>query len=129
MAPVSDQPLPSNSAISAYGKAGSTIEGTPLSPNELRKIDAYWRASLHLCLGMLYLKANPLLREPLTLEHTKPRLLGPLGSDAGEAFTCTRSTASRVIARAGRGRAKSCSTSRSRAKITRSSSAWMRRTS
>jgi xylulose-5-phosphate/fructose-6-phosphate phosphoketolase len=74
-------------AISAYGTARSTVEGTPLAPAELRNIDAYWRASLYLCLGMLYLKANPLLQEPLTLEHIKPRLLGHWGSDAGQAFT------------------------------------------
>jgi XFP N-terminal domain len=82
-----DELLRSDSAISAYGPARSTVEGTPLSPDELRKIDAYWRASLYLCLGMLYLKSNPLLREPLTLEHIKPRLLGHWGSDAGHAFT------------------------------------------
>jgi hypothetical protein len=79
--------LRSDEAISPYGKARSTVDGTPLSPSELRDIDAYWRASLYLCLGMLYLKANPLLREPLTLEHIKPRLLGHWGSDAGQAFT------------------------------------------
>jgi len=76
-----------NEAISAYGTARSTIKGTPLSHGELDKIDAYWRASLYLCLGMLYLKDNPLLRQPLKLEHTKPRLLGHWGSDAGQAFT------------------------------------------
>ena len=81
--------LRSDGAISAYGTARSTIEGKPLSPDELRRIDAYWRASLYLCLGMLYLKANPLLREPLTLEHIKPRLLGHWGSDAGQSFTYT----------------------------------------
>src|SRR4029077_15159742 len=79
--------LRSDEAISPYGRARSTVDGTPLSPSELRNIDAYWRASLYLCLGMLYLKANPLLREPLTLEHIKPRLLGHWGSDAGQAFT------------------------------------------
>jgi xylulose-5-phosphate/fructose-6-phosphate phosphoketolase len=79
--------LRSDEAISPYGKARSTVDGSPLSPSELRDIDAYWRASLYLCLGMLYLKANPLLREPLTLEHIKPRLLGHWGSDAGQAFT------------------------------------------
>ncbi|MGA7871904.1 MAG: phosphoketolase family protein [Candidatus Binatus sp.] len=73
--------------ISAYGKARSTVKGTPLSPDELRKIDAYWRATLYLSLGMLYLKENPLLREPLKLEQTKPRLLGHWGSDAGQSFT------------------------------------------
>src|SRR5262245_11121512 len=75
--------------ISAYGKARSTIKGAPLSPDELRKIDAYWRASLYLSLGMLYLKDNPLLREELKVEHTKPRLLGHWGSDAGQSFTYT----------------------------------------
>ena len=73
--------------ISAYGTARSTIKATPLSSDELRKIDAYWRASLYLCLGMLYLKENPLLREPLKIEQTKPRLLGHWGSDAGQSFT------------------------------------------
>jgi xylulose-5-phosphate/fructose-6-phosphate phosphoketolase len=76
-----------NGAISAYGPARSTIKGTPLKPDELEKIDAYWRASLYLCLGMLYLKDNPLLREPLKAEHTKSRLLGHWGSDSGQAFT------------------------------------------
>jgi xylulose-5-phosphate/fructose-6-phosphate phosphoketolase len=73
--------------ISAYGPARSTIKGTPLSADELRQTDAYWQASLYLCLGMLYLKENPLLREPLKLEHIKPRLLGHWGSDAGQCFT------------------------------------------
>src|SRR5438445_1554711 len=76
-----------NGAISAYGTARSTVKGAPLSPEELDKIDAYWRASLYLCVGMLYLKDNPLLREPLKLEQTKPRLLGHWGSDAGQSFT------------------------------------------
>jgi xylulose-5-phosphate/fructose-6-phosphate phosphoketolase len=78
-----------NGAISAYGTARSTIKGTPLSPGELDKIDAYWRASLYLCVGMLYLKENPLLRKPLKLEQTKARLLGHWGSDAGQSFTYT----------------------------------------
>jgi len=77
----------SNESISAYGPARSTVQGAPLSPKELDNIDAYWRATLYLCLGMLYLKDNPLLREPLTLDHTKPRLLGHWGSDAGQSFT------------------------------------------
>src|SRR6516164_6129423 len=81
--------LASDGKISAYGKARSTIKGAPLSAEELRKVDAYWRASLYLCLGMLYLKDNPLLQKPLKLEHTKPRLLGHWGSDAGQSFTYT----------------------------------------
>jgi xylulose-5-phosphate/fructose-6-phosphate phosphoketolase len=74
-------------SISAYGQARSTIASSPLSTEELRKIDAYWRASLYLCVGMLYLKDNALLKEPLKLEHVKSRLLGHWGSDAGQAFT------------------------------------------
>ena len=73
--------------LSAYGTARSTIKGAPLSAEELRQIDAYWRATLYLSLGMLYLKENPLLRMPLAIEHTKSRLLGHWGSDAGQSFT------------------------------------------
>jgi len=80
----------SDGKISAYGKARSTIKGAPLSAEELRKVDAYWRASLYLSLGMLYLKDNPLLKEPLKLEDTKPRLLGHWGSDAGQSFPFNR---------------------------------------
>src|SRR5258705_12223736 len=76
-----------NESISAYGTARSTVKGAPLSPKELESIDAYWRASLYLSLGMVYLKENPLLREPLTLDQTKPPLLGHLGSGAGQSFT------------------------------------------
>jgi xylulose-5-phosphate/fructose-6-phosphate phosphoketolase len=74
-------------AISAYGTARSTVQGAPLSSEELREIDEYWRASLYLCLGMLYLQDNHLLREPLKIEHVKPRMLGHWGSDAGQTFT------------------------------------------
>ena len=81
------QKVHADEKISAYGTARSTIKGAPLSSEELRKIDAYWRASLYLSLGMLYLKENPLLREPLKIEQTKPRLLGHWGSDAGQSFT------------------------------------------
>ena len=81
------EPIVHDEMISAYGAARSTIKGTPLSADELREIDAYWRASLYLCLGMLYLKENPLLQEPLKPEQTKPRLLGHWGSDAGQSFT------------------------------------------
>jgi xylulose-5-phosphate/fructose-6-phosphate phosphoketolase len=59
----------------------------PLSAEELRKIDAYWRACNYLCVGMLYLRDNPLLREPLKVEHIKRRLLGHWGSDPGQTFT------------------------------------------
>jgi xylulose-5-phosphate/fructose-6-phosphate phosphoketolase len=58
-----------------------------LSGDELRKMDAYWRACNYLCAGMLYLVENPLLRQPLKPEHIKNRLLGHWGSDPGQTFT------------------------------------------
>ncbi len=58
-----------------------------LTADELRRIDAYWRSALFLCAGMIYLKDNPLLREPLRFEHIKNRLLGHWGSDPGQTFT------------------------------------------
>jgi xylulose-5-phosphate/fructose-6-phosphate phosphoketolase len=58
-----------------------------LTAEELRKIDAYWRACNYLCVGMLYLLENPLLREPLKAEQIKNRLLGHWGSDPGQSFT------------------------------------------
>ena len=84
-----DQVVPDSESkrLSPYGPTRSTVKGTPLSQDELRKIDAYWQTSLYLCLGMLYLKDNPLLKEPLKTEHLKPRLLGHWGSDAGQCFT------------------------------------------
>jgi xylulose-5-phosphate/fructose-6-phosphate phosphoketolase len=59
----------------------------PLSADEMRRMDAYWRACNYLSAGMLYLCHNPLLREPLKPEHIKNRLLGHWGSDPGQSFT------------------------------------------
>jgi xylulose-5-phosphate/fructose-6-phosphate phosphoketolase len=61
-------------------------QSNPLSPDELRKIDAYWRAANYLSVGQIYLLDNPLLREPLTLAHVKPRLLGHWGTCPGLSF-------------------------------------------
>ena len=58
-----------------------------LSAEELRKIDAYWRACNYLAAGMIYLRDNPLLREPLKSEHIKNRLLGHWGSSPALSFT------------------------------------------
>ena len=66
--------------------AGTTEVLAPLAPEELRKIDAYWRACNYLSAGMIYLRANPLLREPLKAEHFKNRLLGHWGSDPGQSL-------------------------------------------
>ncbi|MCR4300558.1 MAG: hypothetical protein NUV51_03030, partial [Sulfuricaulis sp.] len=60
-------------------------EGT-LSADELRRLDAYWRAANYLSVGQIYLLDNPLLRAPLTLEHIKPRLLGHWGTTPGLNF-------------------------------------------
>jgi xylulose-5-phosphate/fructose-6-phosphate phosphoketolase len=57
--------------------------GGPLSAEELRKLDAYWRAANYLSVGQIYLLDNPLLREPLRKEHIKPRLLGHWGTSPG----------------------------------------------
>jgi xylulose-5-phosphate/fructose-6-phosphate phosphoketolase len=58
----------------------------PLSADELDRIDAYWRAANYLSVGQIYLLDNPLLREPLKPEHTKPRLLGHWGTTPGLNF-------------------------------------------
>ncbi len=58
----------------------------PLSPPELHAIDAYWRAANYLSVGQIYLLDNPQLREPLALEHIKPRLLGHWGTTPGLNF-------------------------------------------
>jgi xylulose-5-phosphate/fructose-6-phosphate phosphoketolase len=60
--------------------------GEPLSPEELRTLDAYWRAANYLSVGQIYLLDNPLLREPLAIEHIKPRLLGHWGTTPGLNF-------------------------------------------
>lgn len=58
----------------------------PLSPEELDKIDAYWRAANYLSVGQIYLMDNPLLSEPLELSQIKPRLLGHWGTTPGLNF-------------------------------------------
>src|SRR5260221_3904080 len=78
-------------ATSTEAKRKSKTDGRlaaegPLSADELRKVDAYWRASNYLSVGQIYLLDNPLLREPLTREHIKPRLLGHWGTTPGMNF-------------------------------------------
>ncbi|BDC42093.1 phosphoketolase [Paraburkholderia terrae] len=62
------------------------LQSTPLQADELRNMDRFWRACNYLSAGMIYLRANPLLREPLKPEHIKRRLLGHWGSDPGQSF-------------------------------------------
>ncbi|WP_295535871.1 phosphoketolase [Synechococcus sp. UW140] len=66
-----------------------------LSEQELQQLDSWWRAANYLAVGMIYLQANPLLREPLKPEHIKNRLLGHWGSSPGQSFIWTH--ANRLI--------------------------------
>lgn len=68
---------------------------SPLSKDELNRINAYWRAANYLSVGQIYLLDNPLLKEPLRLEHVKPRLLGHWGTTPGLNFIYVH--ANRVI--------------------------------
>ncbi len=72
---------PENVRIPAKSSAAG-----PLAPPDLRRIDAYWRAANYLSVGQIYLLDNPLLKEPLTKEHIKPRLLGHWGTTPGLNF-------------------------------------------
>ena len=69
-----------------HGISTQPLTSQPLTTEELRKIDAYWRAANYLSVGQIYLYANPLLREPLKIEHVKPRLLGHFGTTPGLNF-------------------------------------------
>ena len=66
-----------------------------LDDAELASLDAWWRANNYLTVGQIYLKDNPLLREPLRAEHIKPRLLGHWGTSPGLSFIYAH--ASRLI--------------------------------
>ncbi len=65
------------------GAAAVAAPSGPLEPEELRLLDAYWRAANYLSVGQIYLLDNPLLRQPLQREHVKPRLLGHFGTTPG----------------------------------------------
>ncbi len=75
-----------STAIAANGKTErrALVPRGPLSPEMLDRINRYWRAANHLCIGQIYLFENPLLREPLKAEQIKPRLLGHLGTSPGQ---------------------------------------------
>jgi xylulose-5-phosphate/fructose-6-phosphate phosphoketolase len=67
-------------------QAADGTAAAPLPADLLRKMDAYWRAANYVSVGQIYLYDNPLLREPLKLEHVKPRLLGHWGTTPGQNF-------------------------------------------
>jgi xylulose-5-phosphate/fructose-6-phosphate phosphoketolase len=70
----------------ARGEDHQAAATSPLSEQELARIDAYWRAANYLSVGQIYLLDNPLLRQPLELAHVKPRLLGHWGTTPGLNF-------------------------------------------
>src|SRR4051812_36714788 len=74
------------SDLKVTGVGTGQDQSGPLSADELRKMDAYWRACNYLAAGMIYLRDNPLLREPLKPEHIKKRLLGHWGASPGLSF-------------------------------------------
>lgn len=69
------------------GGNGKAADRETVSAQELRKMDAYWRACNYLAAGMIYLRDNPLLRKPLKIEQIKQRLLGHWGASPGLSFT------------------------------------------
>jgi xylulose-5-phosphate/fructose-6-phosphate phosphoketolase len=73
-------------SATATGSLKAVDTKLPLSPEELQKAHAYWRAANYLSVGQIYLYDNPLLREPLRLKHIKPRLLGHWGTTPGLNF-------------------------------------------
>ena len=74
-------------SISCYGVARSTVKDQLLSKEDTARCNDFYKASLYLALGMIYLRENPLLRRPLKNEHIKGRLLGHFGSAPGQIFT------------------------------------------
>ena len=82
------KPVPAGltAKITPTKEPAATSTDQPLSPEELRRIDAYWRAANYLSVGQIYLYDNALLKEPLRPEHVKPRLLGHWGTTPGQNF-------------------------------------------
>ena len=72
--------------IDTANDLSTAVRTDVLAPDELREMHAYWRAANYLSVGQIYLYDNPLLAEPLTLEHIKPRLLGHWGTTPGINF-------------------------------------------
>jgi xylulose-5-phosphate/fructose-6-phosphate phosphoketolase len=81
-----ESPNPHPAAAQSEPIAPGDPSTEKLSAAELELIDRYWRAANYLSVGQIYLLANPLLRQPLLLEHTKPRLLGHWGTTPGLNF-------------------------------------------
>lgn len=69
--------------------SGTDDRSLPLSPEQRQALDAHWRAALYLCAGVLHLLLNPLLKEPLKIEHIKRRLPGHWDTDPGQTLIWT----------------------------------------
>src|SRR5580692_7723599 len=67
-------------------KKDSSMKTNTLTPDQLHKIDAYWRAANYLSVGQIYLYDNPLLKETLKLSHVKPLVVGHWGTTPGQNF-------------------------------------------
>src|SRR5471030_2676765 len=80
------RPFSPLSGLEPDGQVGIFEMSAPLSPGLLEKMHAYWRAANYLSVGQIYLRDNPLLNVPLTMEHIKPRLLGHWGTTPGLNF-------------------------------------------
>ena len=72
--------------MSVETATAATSVSQVLSADELALIDKYWRAANYLSVGQIYLLDNPLLNQPLSAEHVKPRLLGHWGTTPGQNF-------------------------------------------
>src|ERR1700722_11661097 len=81
---VAEPPPAKSAAPSSSAKSGESHQ--PLSKEELRRMNAYWRAANYLSVGQIYLCGNPMLREPLELHNIKSRLLGHWGTTPGQNF-------------------------------------------
>src|ERR1017187_6515285 len=83
-----EKPIDTLASVEANGvlvkQAGTNQTNHPLSPEPLGKMDAYWPAANYLPVGQIYLYDNPLLKEPLTLSHVKPLVVGHWGTTPGQ---------------------------------------------
>ena len=73
--------------MNGHSLIGKAPGNQPLNPEEVQRINAWWRACNYLSVGMIYLRDNPLLKEPLRIEHVKHRLLGHWGASPALSFT------------------------------------------
>ena len=81
-----DAPTSTRELTERTGAAGTPRAQSTLGADELRRMNAYWRAANYLSVGQIYLRDNPLLREPLTMAHVKPLVVGHWGTTPGQNF-------------------------------------------